>query len=316
MKRIVVFGGGSGLSQLLKGLKLFPVEITAVVSVADNGSSTGKLRKEFHIPAVGDISKVMLSMSNVDDDIKDLMNYRFSGSKDLANHSIKNLLLTALLDIKGNFADALPVLGKILDLKGDILPFTEDNVNLIGYTESGKKIFGEVNISNYQGKIIKLGYDKEYTVNPKIISKIKEADLIVFSMGSLLTSIIPNLIDKKIVNEIKRSKADKMYICNLFTQPNETDGFTVSDHINELEKYLGKNVINVVVANNEAMSSSLAAKYATKEQKDPVILDLNKLQKRNIKVISDKLYTIENDYYRHDSLKVGYLIFSHLMDKK
>ena len=315
MKKIVVFGGGSGLSQLLKGLKLFPVEITAVVSVADNGSSTGKLRREFHIPAVGDVSKVMLSMANVDDDLKALMNYRFKESKDLKNHSIKNLLLTALLDLKGNFDGALPVLGKILDLKGEVLPLTNDNVNLIGYTESGKKVFGEVMISKCQEKIKKVGYDHKFTVNPKVIEKIREADLIVFSMGSLLTSIIPNLIDKSVVTEIKKSAADKMYICNLFTQPNETDGFTVSDHINELEKYLGKNTINVVVANDEAMSSALAAKYANKEQKDPVILDTENLKAKKIKIIRDKLYLVEDNFYRHDALKVGYLIFSHLMDK-
>ncbi len=314
MKKIVIFGGGSGLSQLLKGLKLFPVEITAVVTVADNGSSTGKLRKEFNIPAVGDISKVMLAMADVDNDITDLMNYRFKKDKHLDNHSVKNLLLTALLDLKGNFANALPVLGKILDLKGNILPLTEDNVDLVGITKDGKKIVGEVAVTKNHKQIDHLEYNKEFEVNPAVIDAVRKADLIIFSSGSLFTSIIPHLIDKKLVREIVKAKADKLYVCNLFTQPKETENYKVSDHIDAIERYLGKNTINVVVANNHVMSSALASKYATHEQKDPVILDSDVLAHRKIKVISDKLYTIEDNYYRHDSLKVAYLIFSHLMD--
>ena len=296
MKKIVIFGGGSGLSQLLKGIKLFPVEITAVVTVADNGASTGRLRKEMKIPAVGDISKVMLSMANVDQDVIDLMNYRFTKSKTLGNHSVKNLLLTALLDLKGNFDSAIPVLGNILDLKGTVLPLTED--------------------TKCASKIDYVKYDKDFTVNPKVIKAVHEADLIIFSSGSLLTSITPHLVDKGLVKEINAAKADKMYICNLFTQPGETDDFTVRDHIDFLEKYLGKDSIDVVIANNAVMSSKLAMKYANEEQKDPVLLDMHELVDSHIYVIADKLFTIEDGYYRHDSLKTGYLIFSYLMDGK
>ena len=160
MKKIVIFGGGSGLSQLLKGLKLFPLDITAVVSVSDNGKSTGRLRKEMNIPAVGDITKVMLSMANIDTDVENLLNYRFTKSKTLGNHSIKNLLLTALLDLKGDFASSLPILEKILDItNGKILPLTEDSVNLVGITESGKKVFGEEQITKAKEKVIKITYD-------------------------------------------------------------------------------------------------------------------------------------------------------------
>ena len=147
MKKIVIFGGGSGLSQLLKGIKLFPVDITAVVSVADNGGSTGLLRRELNIPAVGDISKVMLSMSESSQDVIDLMNYRFTKSKSLGIHSVKNLLLMALMDLKGSFAKSLPVMETLLDVKGNILPLTEDNVNLVGITTNGKKVYGETQIT-------------------------------------------------------------------------------------------------------------------------------------------------------------------------
>lgn len=316
MKKIVIFGGGSGLSQLLKGIKLFPVDITAVVSVADNGGSTGLLRKELNIPAVGDITKVMLSMASTNSDVIDLMNYRFTKSKSLGIHSVKNLLLIALLDLKGNFANAMPVMETLLDIKGNVLPLTEDNVNLVGITKEGKKVKGEEQLTKCASKIVEVRYDKDITVNPKVIKAVNDADLIIFSSGSLLTSIVPHLIDKTLVDVINNAKADKLYVCNLFTQPGETDDFTVKDHIDFLEKYLGKGSIDVVIANNAIMSSKLAIKYANEEQKDPVILDMHELEDSNIHVIGDKLFTIEDGVYRHDSLKTGYLIFSYLMDGK
>lgn len=314
MKKIVIFGGGSGLSQLLKGIKLFPVEITAVVSVADNGGSTGLLRRELKIPAVGDITKVMLSMADTNQDVMNLMNYRFTKSKTLGIHSVKNLLLIALMDLKGSFANAMPVMEKILDVKGNVLPLTEDNVNLVGITSNGKKVVGEYQLTKCASKIVEVKYDKDITVNPKVIKAVNEADLIIFSSGSLLTSVVPHLIDKGLVNIINKAKAEKVYICNLFTQPGETDDFTVKDHIDYIEKYLGKGNLDVVIANNEIISSDLAEKYATEEQKDPVILDMHELVDSDIYVIQDKLFTIEDGWYRHDALKTGYLLFSYLMD--
>lgn len=316
MKKIIIFGGGSGLSQMLKGLKLFPIDITAVVSVSDNGGSTLRLRKDFNIPAVGDISKVLMAMSNTDQDIVNLMNYRFKQSKSLGNHSIKNLLLTALLEQKGNFASAIPVLAKLLDIEGQVLPITEDNAELVGITSDGKRIYGETSITKCKKKIERITYDKEVTANPEVIKAIKDADLIIFSSGSLLTSIIPNIIIDDVVNAIKKSKAPKLYICNLVTQPGETDDFKVSDHINVLEEYLGRGTINMVLANNVEIPHELVLKYATEEQKDPVLLDEAVLKKRKIKVIKDKIYTVEDGFLRHDTLKTAYLVFSILMENK
>lgn len=316
MKKIVIFGGGSGLSQLLKGLKLFPIDLTAVVSVSDNGRSTGRLRKDYHIPAVGDITKVMLAMSDCDNNMRDLMNYRFTKSKSLGNHSIKNLLLTALLDLHGNFDNSLPILEDILDLKGTVLPLTEDNVDLVGITKDGKELVGEEQITKTKKKIERIKYSDNITVNPKVLNAVKNADLIIFSSGSLITSIIPHLLNSKLNNAIKASKAKTMYICNLFTQPGETDGFKVSDHIKLLESYLGKNSIDIVIANNVRLNTQLMKKYLTEEQKDQVELDIDTLNKMHKYVISDRLYTIEDNYYRHDALKTGYLIFSYLMDGK
>lgn len=314
MKKVIIFGGGSGLSQILKGLKLFPIDITAVVSVFDNGGSTLRLRKDFKIPAVGDISKVLMAMSNTSDDIVNLMNYRFKQSRSLGNHSIKNLLLTALLEQKGDFANAIPVLSQLLDIEGRVLPITEDNAELVGITEDDKKIFGETNITKCHQKIKKITYDKEVQSNPEVIKRIKDADLIIFSSGSLLTSIIPNIILEDVIKAIKKSKAPKLYICNLVTQPGETDNFKVSDHLKMLNTHLGGNIINMVIANNVEIPPYLAQKYATEEQKDPVKLDEKELNAMGVKVIKDKIYAIEDGYLRHDTLKTAYLIFSILME--
>ena len=316
MKKITIFGGGSGLSQILKGLKLFPVEITAVVSVADNGASTGRLRKDLNIPAVGDISKVMLAMSNVDSDTLKLLNYRFTKSKTLGNHSIKNLLLSALLDIKGNFNDSIPILMKLLDVNGNILPLTEDNADVVGITEDNKKILGEEQITKCASKIKKVEYSRKIKINPQVLKAVEEADLIIFSSGSLLTSIAPHLINKSLVKAINNAKAPKMYICNLFTQPGETDNYAVSNHIKTLENYLGNKGIDVVIANNNMLNKELVNIYQTTEQKDPVILDTNNLKKLGIKILADDLAKEEDGVYRHDSLKTAYLIFSYLMDNE
>lgn len=314
MKRIVIFGGGSGLSQLLKGLKLFPIDLTAVVSMSDNGRSTGMLRKDFNIPAVGDITKVMLSMSDADKDTIDLLNYRFHASSSIESHSIKNLMLTALLDMKGNCKDALKVLNKMLLVKGRVLPLTEDSVDLVGITSDNEEIVGEEELTLSRKKIIDVKYSKPIKPNKDVLDAIKKADLIIFSSGSLLTSIYPHIITPEVVKAINESKAKTMYVCNLVTQPGETDNFKVSDHIKMLQKHLGNDGIDIVLANSEPISKEMAKKYATEEQKDPVLIDENKLKKMNIELIKDNLITIENNYLRHDSLKVGYLIFSYLMD--
>lgn len=310
MKKIVIFGGGSGLSQILKGLKLFPIEITSVVTVADNGKSTGRLRKEFSIPAVGDISKVLIAMSEIDNDITELLNYRFTASKTLGDHSIKNLLLTALLDIKGDFKHALPVMEELLNTKGRILPLTEENVDLIGRTINDKFIVGEAEITASKEQIIEILYNKKFKVNPDILEAIEEADLILISSGSLFTSILPHIIVKDIKNSINQSRTKVMYLSNLVTQPGETDGFQVSNHLKLIQQYIN---VDIVIANNTEIEPNVAEYYATKEQKDPVHLDIENIKKLNIEVIGDKIYTIEDDSLRHDSLKTAYLIFSYLM---
>jgi len=313
MYKIVIFGGGSGASHLLKGLKLFPVELTSVITVCDNGKSTGKLRKEFSTPAVGDISKVLLEMSNVSNDIRELMNYRFTASQTLENHSIKNLLLTALLDLKGDFKHALPVLEELLNTKGRILPLTEDNVELIGETLNGKLIVGEAQITAAKEKMLNISYNKPFSINKGVYKTIKDADLIIISYGSLYTSILPHLVVKELAEKIDNSNARKMYICNLMSQPGETDDYSVSDHVKVIQKYIK---LDAVIANDSPIDSEIVKMYSSKEQKDPIPFDLDKIKKLDIEIISDKTFIIEDGLLRHDPLIMGYLVFSYLMKNK
>lgn len=313
MKKVVIFGGGSGMSQLLKGMIQFPMDITAVVSMSDNGTSTGRLREEFSIPAVGDITKVLMAMSTESKGVKDLFNYRFSNDSSIGNHSIKNLIMTALLEMKGDFAHSLPILCDLLDVKGKLLPITEDNVDLIGITKEGYEIIGEAEITESKREIVDLKYSKKVKVTPKVLEEIKKADLIIFSSGSLLTSTSPHIIIPEIQEAVRNSKARKMYICNMLTQPGETDGFKVSDHIKYLEKYLGAGTINAVIANNSKIPQNMAL-LAKSEGKDPVAIDTKALQNMDIEVLEEKLFKVEEGYIRHNSLKTAYLIFSYLIE--
>lgn len=314
MKNVVVFGGGTGLSHLLSGLKLFPVNVTAVISVADNGKSTGTLKRELNIPAVGDIGKVMLTMANSNQELIDLLSYRFKNSS-LEDHPIRNILMAALIDQKCNLTDAIDFMCRLLKINGRILPNTEDKVELIGIMDDGTKIFGEENITKSSKLIKEIKYDKEFKVNVEVIKAIKQADLIIFSPGSLYTSILPHLIIKDIKNAINESKAKKMYVSNLFTQPGETDDFKVSDHIKVIKNYIDN--IDVVISNDKNIPYKTRQKYLRKEEKDMVKADRKEIEKLNTKLISDKLYIFskEDGTIKHDSLKTSYLIFSYLMDE-
>ena len=309
-KKVVILGGGTGMSCLIRGLKQFPLDITTVVSVCDDGKSTGRLRNEFNIPAVGDIRRILIALSETEPLVEQLLNYRFKTTSDLDGHTVGNLLLTASSNITGNMSDGIEALGKVLNLKGKVLPLTEDNVILMGKMEDGTIIEGEHNITEIDKQIKDVYYKEKPVINEDVLKSIREADLIVLSMGSLYTSIIPNLICEEIINEIDNSKAKIVYTCNLMTQPGETDEFKVSDHIKVLNKYLGKRKIDIVIANNGTIDKKIALKYSNLEQKDPVLLDVKQTKQENVKIISENLVIIDNNLLRHDVLKLGYHIFS------
>ena len=315
-KKVVVMGGGTGMAFLLKGLKDFPVDITAVITVSDNGKSSGKLRKEFHIPAVGDIRKVITNLSHIDKPIKDMMSYRFKTSSDLDGHAVGNLILTAMLDITGSLKDSIAHLSKLLDVKHTVLPISEDNLTLCAKDSKGNIVVGEENITKSHKRYEKIFYKKEPQVLPEVLDAIKKADLIIFSMGSLYTSILPNIICKQVKKTLNDAKAPIMYLSNLVTQPGETDGFTVGDHVKLLNKYLDKRKVDVVIANKKKISESMAKKYETEEQKDPVLIDYDEIESLKVELIEDDLVIIDKDNtLKHDSLKLSSLVFSYLMRK-
>ena len=316
-KRVVVMGGGTGMSFLLRGLKNFPVDITAVITVSDNGRSTGRLREEFHTPAVGDIRKVVTNLSQTDDAIKKMMSYRFKTHSDLDGHAVGNLILTAMLDITGSLKDSIAHLSKLLDVKATVLPISEDsNLTLCGKDVNGNVIEGEEEITMSHRKFDKIFYKKEPKVLEEVLTAIKKADLIIFSMGSLYTSVLPNIICKQVKKSLNEAKAPIMYLSNIVTQPGETDGFTVGDHVKLLNKYLDKRKVDVVIASNTKISEAMAKKYETEEQKDPVLIDYEEIEKIGVELIEDDLMIIDKDNtLKHDSLKLSSVIFSYLMRK-
>ncbi len=315
-KKVVVFGGGTGISYLLRGLKDFPIDITAVITVSDNGRSTGRLRQEFHTPAVGDIRQVVTNLSSTDEAIKKMLSYRFKTSSDLNGHALGNLILTAMLDITGSLKESISSLSKILDVRHTVLPISEDpNLTLMGEDIKGNVIEGEEEITKSPNKIKRIFYKEEPTVLPEVIKAINEADLIILSMGSLYTSILPNVICKEVQLALGDTEAPIMYVCNAVSQPGETDGFKVSDHIKMLNSYLGEREVNVVIASNTKIPKHIAHKYETEEQKDPILIDYKEIEKLGVELIEDDLIVIEENIIRHNSLKVSSLIFSYLVRK-
>ena len=312
MKKIIVFGGGTGLSCLLSGLKLFPIDVSTVITVSDNGSSTGVLKRELDIPAVGDVGKVLLSMANVDEDFINLLSYRFDRDGSLHNHPVRNIMLAALIDLKGNLTEATRYMCKLLNIKGEVLPLTEDKVELVGEGKH-RDFLGEVAVSKNIKNIVKLSYDRDVHVSQEVVSKIEEADLIVFSSGSLYTSILPHLIVDDVVHAIERSKAPILYVSNLVTQPGETDHYKVSDHLKVLNQYLGERKVDIVVANNRPIDEVVKENYLRTEDKTVVGLDRAEIEKLSAQIIEDDILSLDNGRIRHDALKTAFLIFSYLM---
>ena len=312
-KKVVILGGGTGTSTLVRGLKDFPVDLSVVVSVCDDGSSTGKLREEFDIQAVGDLRKVKASLSDTEPLFQSLLEYRFNTSSDLNGHPVGNLLLAALCNITGNISDGITSLSKVLNLKGKVLPLSEDNVVLMGIMNDGKMVEGEHNITNYKDGIKDIYYKISPKINPEVIKAIKESDMIILSMGSLYTSIICNLLSLEVKNAIDNSKAKILYVCNMFTQPGETDNFTVSKHIKVINDHLGNRKINTVIINEGKIPKKYILKYHREEEKTPVLIDKENISKLNVKIIKDNFVKLEDNSLKHDAVKLSLKIFEELI---
>ena len=307
--KVVTIGGGTGTFVVLSGLKNYPVKISAIVSMADDGGSTGILREEFGMLPPGDIRRALVALSQQTPLLAKLFSYRFFRGS-FKGHSFGNLLLTVLTKLKGGFEKAVEEAGKILHIKGEVIPVTLDNAKLYAQLEDGEVIKGETNIDipKHNGKlrIEKVWLKPLCRANPKAISAIKIADLIILGPGDLYTSTIPNLLVKGMPEAIRKSRAKRIFVCNLMTKFGETTGFMAEDFVSALESYLGKNVLNYVLLNNRKPSSLRLKKYA-KEKAELVRYKKEDFQGKNYKVIEGD-FLREKGFIRHSSQKLAKIL--------
>jgi len=308
--KIVGIGGGTGLSTLLEGLKHWTKDITAIVTVTDDGGSSGRLRKDFNILPPGDIRNCIVSLAEPNSLISELFQYRFKGKSDLSGHSFGNLFITAMTEITGSFAKGILEASHVLAIKGKVLPSTLENVVLGAKFTDGTQVLGQTKIVAYSNPIEKVFLVPD---NPPaytgVLKTFKEADIIILGPGSLFSSIIPNLLVKGVAQSIKKSKARKIYICNIMTQPGETDNFTVADHLFAVEKYLGCNV-DYLIINSGKISENLIKKHSRKNS-FVVADDSNKLINRS-RIIREDIVS-NKDHVRHDPEKISRVIFESLL---
>lgn len=315
--KVVTIGGGTGLSVLLRGLKNYPLDITAIVTVADDGGSSGKIRSDMNIPSPGDIRNVIAALSDVEPYLEKMFQYRFDIGE-ISGHPVGNLMIAAMADIHGDFSTAVKVMSKILNVKGTVLPTTNDIATLNAIMKDGKIIRGESSITEYGGEIDKV-YITPKTVTPTkdVLLAIENADYIIMGPGSLYTSIIPNLVINGIAEKIVNSSAKKIYVANVMTQYGETNNYSVSDHIKAINKHLNCNIFDIVIANSKEIDQNILAHYRHSKQ-DQVILDLDNLLKLGLEVKYDEdVVKIENNkIVRHNTEKVSELIYEYILDDK
>lgn len=308
--RIVAVGGGTGLSMLLSGVKNITNNLTAVVTVGDDGGSSGRLREEMGILPPGDIRHCITALADDEDLVNKLFKYRFKNGEGLEGHSFGNLFLTALYDITGDMVSAVRASSRVLSIRGRVLPATLDDMKLVAEMEDGRIVHGESTIPEAHGKIKKLFTEPaDCKALPDVINAIRNAELIILGPGSLYTSVIPNLLVKEIAQEIIKSKAKKIYVCNIMTQPGETDNYAVSDHLKALIKHAGSNKIVDAVLVNDYLPDNLADKYQNSGSY-PVQLDSAEVKKMGIRIFAKKLIEDSKEgLVRHSSTRVARALY-------
>ena len=308
--KIVAIGGGTGLSMLLKGIKHITNNITAVVTVGDDGGSSGRLREEMGVLPPGDIRNCIAALADDEDLVTKLFQYRFKSGEGLEGHSFGNLFLTALCAITGDMVRAVKESSNVLSIRGRVLPSTLDDMKLVAEMEDGRIIHGESNIPEAHGKIKRLFTDpKQCRALEEVIVAIRNADLIVMGPGSLYTSVIPNLLIEEISKEVVMAKAEKVYVCNIMTQPGETDGYSVSDHVKALMLHANSKKIIDAVLVNDTLPAVLADKYR-RANSYPVKVDYENLKKLGVKVFPKKLIEDSKEgFVRHSSNRVARALY-------
>lgn len=309
--KVVAIGGGTGLSTLLRGIKDYSANITAIVTVADDGGSSGRIRREMGMLPPGDIRNCIASLADEEKLLTELFQYRFTAGEGLNGHSFGNLFLTALNDITGSLEGAIDASAKVLAVRGKVLPSTLSDVTLWARFADGKIVEGESNIPEVRGKIIELGCNPPNPpATPAVIKAIQQAQYIILGPGSLYTSIIPNLLIPEIRDAIAKSSAPKIYVCNIMTQKGETDGYTVSDHIRAIDQVCGGKIFDAVLVQGRSPSEDILRKYAQKHC-HPVYLDREEVIKLGRRIVQGNVMSqnSEDGYVRHNSQLLGKTLF-------
>lgn len=303
-RKVVVMGGGTGLSVMLRGLKRKPVDITAIVTVADDGGSSGILRSEMQMPPPGDIRNVLIALADAEPAMSRVLQYRFENGNGLAGHSLGNLILAAITDITGDFVQGIQELSRVLAVRGRVLPAANEAIILKAEMEDHSIVEGESLIPK-SGKKIRRVMIEPADVSPleEAVAAIREADAIIVGPGSLYTSILPNLLVPQIAKEAISSKAVKLFICNVMTQPGETDHFSVGDHLKAIEEHIGCKLFDHVIVNQGGIPKKVRDQYA-KQGAEPVVIDYDYLSKEKYQVIADELVFFKT-YLRHNAAKLS-----------
>lgn len=317
--KIVVIGGGTGLSTMLRGLKHYTTNITAIVTVADDGGGSGDLREDLGILPPGDIRNCILALADTEPLMEELLQYRFTGGR-LENQSFGNLFLAAMDGISSNFEQAVQKMSSVLAVTGKVLPVTLDNVVLKAKLKNGVVVEGESKISDAVEQN-KSSIDRVFLEPPtaralyEAVQAIKDADAVILGPGSLYTSVIPNLLVEDIGRAVNRTKALKIYVSNIMTQPGETDNYGVEDHLKAIFKHAGSEIVDYVVVNTGKIDKDLEKKYL-EEASTLVSLDEKEIASLNVKVIGGDFVRVKNDLIRHDSEKLAAILIETIMDKK
>ena len=313
--RIVGIGGGYGLSSLLKGIKEYTSNLTAIVTMADSGGSSGRLRRDFAMPPPGDIRNCLVALADTEPLMEDLFQYRFKGPSELKGHSFGNLFIAAMSEVTKNFATAVRASSKILAIRGRVLPSTLSNVSLQAKMKDGRVIRGEAEIPEAEGKIEEISLTPSNAPSySEALEAIKGAEIIIIGPGSLYTSVMPNLLTKGMIEAIETSRAIKIYVCNIMTQAGETDNYSVSDHIEAIYRHIESRFLDYVLVNTSQAPPKLTKKYE-EEKAFPVKVDEEKLERLEVKIVKANLMSTK-DYLRHEPDKLARAIMRIFMEVK
>jgi uncharacterized cofD-like protein len=325
--RVVAIGGGTGLSMLLRGLKhcvarqgqesaRHPIsDLAAIVTVTDDGGSSGRLRREYRVLPPGDIRNCMVALSRDEALLGRLFQYRFHAGRGLRGHSFGNLFLTALSHVTGDFAEAVRVSGEVLAIRGRIFPTTLANVSLEAVMTDGKVVHGETRIAKSGKKIRRLRLRPRHVRPfPEVLQAINQADLILIGPGSLYTSILPNLLVAGVAEAIEKSSATRVLIANLMTQPGETQGYSLAEHVRVIYAHTRRKLIDWVVASNQPISPEVARRYR-RSGAEPVRVDIRDLQRTGVRCLLDNLLE-EYGVVRHDAARLSQLLIEEFVERR